>query len=209
MRRHSQNGSISERASLDLPHTSWSALTDILWDIRQKGENFDDRKPWSRPRVLTDLLRVDVPDLKESTHWKGVVRSGLAAKVSCSSSNEVGPRSKPTQSDRDSLQDGSPALCIVMHRLFTTTTDFDSLLRHALLEVSRTTGNFDLLLDCSNFQDDNAAPPDVIELLLTLAPADATERLRKLYIFSPTSAFLHYGRKVAAIIPCESSSHTF
>ena len=93
-----------------------------------------------------------------------------------------------------------------MHRMFTTTTDFDSLLRYALLEVSRTTGDFDLLLDCSSFEDRNAAAPDVIELLLTLAPADTTERLRRLYIFSPTFAFLHYGRKLAAVIPCELSS---
>ena len=81
VRRHSQNGSVSDRASLDIPHTSWSALTDILWDIRQRGENFDDRRPSSRPRDLTDLLRVDVRESKESSPWKGVVRSGLAAKV--------------------------------------------------------------------------------------------------------------------------------
>jgi hypothetical protein len=92
-----------------------------------------------------------------------------------------------------------------MHRLSTTTTDFDSLLRYTLLEVSRTTGDFDLLLDCSSFEDRNAAPPDVIELLLALAPTDAMERLRRVYIFSPTCAFLHFGRKLAAVTSCKFS----
>lgn len=61
----------------------------------------------------------------------------------------------------------------------------------------------EVILDCTGFREVNEVPPATLQLLVLTFKTLYTSQLDTIFIFSPSSSFVFYFRKLLSVLPSE------
>jgi hypothetical protein len=89
-----------------------------------------------------------------------------------------------------------------MRALNASTSDFPAIFMQALRTIDRMEPfQYEIILDCAGFEEDSGIPIAFLQTFTDHTDPPVSSKLHSIHIYSPSSSFVTYFKKVLAMLP--------